>query len=81
MVVELFGICAVLAMVLMYMLEERAPIYVLGFAIACAAASLYAGLIESWPFAGVEAIWSVIAFRRWQRVRTRFAAQDANGSL
>ncbi len=67
--VEIFGIGAVSAMVLLYALEERSPLCVLGFAVACAAASLYAVLIRSWPFAAVEALWSVIAVRRWLRVR------------
>ncbi|MDH3690012.1 MAG: hypothetical protein OEU36_11100 [Gammaproteobacteria bacterium] len=69
MTIEIFGICAVSAMVLTYSLEERSPLFVLGFAVACAAASLYAVLIQSWPFAVVEGVWSVIAVRRWIRVR------------
>ncbi len=68
MATEIFGICAVSAMVLMYSLEERSPLFVLGFAAACAGASLDAVLIQSWPFAAVEALWSVIAVRRWLRV-------------
>ncbi len=69
--VEIFGIGAVSAMVLLYALEERSPLCVLGFAVACAAASLYAVLIRSWPFAAVEAVWCVIAVRRWLRARAR----------
>ena len=65
MAIEIFGICAVGTMVLMYALEERSHLFVLGFAAACVAASLYAVLIQSWPFAVVEALWSIIAFRRW----------------
>lgn len=68
--IELFGILAVSVMVVTYALEERSHLYILGFAAACAAASFYAFLIHSWPFAVVEALWSVIAVRRW--VRTRF---------
>ncbi|MEM1060095.1 MAG: hypothetical protein AAGK14_12670 [Verrucomicrobiota bacterium] len=67
--VELFGLVAVITMVTMYALEHRSPKFVLGFAVSCAAASLYAVLIQSWPFAIVEAVWSVIAFRRWLRLR------------
>lgn len=67
MATEIFGICAVSAMVILYALEERSPLFVLGFAAACAATSLYAVLIQSWPFAVVEALWSVIAVRRWLR--------------
>jgi hypothetical protein len=42
---------------------------VLGFAASCAAASLYAALIHSWPFAAVESVWVVVALRRWARLR------------
>ena len=52
MALEIFGFVAVILMVTMYALEARSPWYVLGFAIACAMASLYAFLIQSWPFAG-----------------------------
>lgn len=69
---ELFGLVAVVVMVTAYALESRAPAYVLIFALACLAAASYAVLIRSWPFAGVEAVWSVIAFRRW---RTRRSGQ------
>ncbi len=63
--VEIFGIFAVFTMLTMYAFEDRAPVFVLGFAAACAASSLYAVLIQSWPFAIAEGIWSVVALRRW----------------
>jgi len=75
MLVELFGVLAVSSMVLMYSLEQRSHIYVLGFAASCAAASLYAVLIHSWPFATVEGVWAVVALRRWVRVRPRAKGQ------
>lgn len=65
MAIQLFGLLAVTIMVLAYALEARSPAYVLVFAAACAAAAVYAVLIRSWPFAGVEAIWSMVALRRW----------------
>jgi len=69
MLVELFGVLAVSSMVIMYALEQRSHLFVLGFALSCVAASVYAVLIHSWPFAAVEGIWAVIALRRWIRVR------------
>ncbi|MEO7684276.1 MAG: hypothetical protein ABIU86_10135 [Gemmatimonadaceae bacterium] len=62
---ELFGIVAVTVMVIAYALESRSATFVLIFAVACLAAAAYAFVIRSWPFAAVETIWSVIAFRRW----------------
>ena len=66
MLVEFFGLLAVTSMVTTYALERRGRVYVLAFAISCAAASLYAVLIRSWHFAGVEAVWALIALRRWR---------------
>ncbi len=63
----IFGAVAVGAMLLMYTLEERAHWYVLGFAVASAAAATYGLLIAAWPFAVIEAIWSAVALRRWWR--------------
>jgi hypothetical protein len=67
---ELFGIAAVTVMVVAYALEARGPKYVLIFALGCIAAAIYAFRIASWPFAGVETVWSVIALRRWWRQRS-----------
>jgi hypothetical protein len=71
MATEVFGFLAVASMVIMYALEQRSHIYVLGFAASCVAASLYAVLIQSWPFAAVEGLWAGVAFWRWLRVRPR----------
>jgi hypothetical protein len=68
-VIEVFGVLAVSSMVLFYALEERSPTFVALFAGACLASALYAVLIRSWPFAAVELVWSVLAYRRWRRAR------------
>ena len=65
MLTELFGFVAAASMVTMYGLEKRGHVYVLGFAVSCLAASLYAALIRSWPFAAVEVVWAIVALRRW----------------
>ena len=64
----LFGLLAVTAMLLCYALEERSPIFVLGFAGACGLGSLYGFLQGAWPFGLVEAIWAGVALRRWHRL-------------
>ena len=67
----LFGALAVSAMLLCYALEARAPAFVLAFAAACLASSLYGFLAGAWPFGVIEAIRAGIAARRWRaRVRT-----------
>ena len=48
-----------------YALEDRSTWFVLAFAGACALASAYGFLQGAWPFGLVEAIWSLVALRRW----------------
>jgi hypothetical protein len=67
MALLIFGSLAVAAMLVFYALEERSPWFVLAFAGACATSALYGLLIQAWPFAAVEAIWSGVALRRWSR--------------
>jgi hypothetical protein len=62
----LFGLSAVSAMLIFYALEDHSPWYILAFAGACVLASIYGFLQGAWPFGFIEAIWAVIALRRWQ---------------
>jgi hypothetical protein len=61
-----FGLLAVTAMLVFYALEDRNPAFVLAFAAACALGSLYGFLQGAWPFGLVEAVWTIIAVRRWR---------------
>ena len=61
-----FGLFAVMAMLACYALEPRSPWFVLGFAISCALGSIYGFLQGAWPFGLVEAIWSLVALKRWR---------------
>jgi hypothetical protein len=60
-----FGLFAVTAMLVFYALEKRSPWFIFAFAVACVIASIYGLLQGAWPFGVVEAVWSVVAFRRW----------------
>ena len=53
-------------MLVCYALEDRSHWFVLAFAGACALGSVYGFLQGAWPFGVVEAIWAVVALRRWQ---------------
>lgn len=66
-----FGLLAVSAMLLCYAMEDRDPLWVLGFAAACLAGSAYGFMQGAWPFGVVEAIWAAVAARRWWRARRR----------
>ncbi len=63
----LFGLMAVTAMLVCYALEKRSHWFILAFAAACALASVYGFLQGAWPFGVVEAVWSLVALRRWWR--------------
>ncbi len=63
----LFGLAAVTAMLVFYALEDRNPHYILAFAGACAAGSVYGFLQGAWPFGVIEAIWAAIATWRWRK--------------
>ena len=63
--VTVFGVCALSFMMVMYALERRHPTFVLAFAAGCLLASLYGLLSGAWPFAVVEAIWALVACRRF----------------
>jgi hypothetical protein len=61
----LFGLFAVAAMLVCYAFEDRSTKFILAFAASCALGSVYGFLQGAWPFGVVEAIWSVVAVRRW----------------
>jgi hypothetical protein len=61
----LFGLFAVSAMLICYALESRSAWFILAFAGACALGSAYGFLQGAWPFGLVEAIWALVALRRW----------------
>jgi hypothetical protein len=66
----IFGLFAVTAMLVCYALEKRRPWFVLAFAGSCALGSVYGFLQGAWPFGMVEAVWSVVAARRWWLARS-----------
>lgn len=62
------GLFAVMSMLVCYILEARSPWYVLAFAGSCALGSAYGFLQGAWPFGLVEAVWALVALRRWRSV-------------
>ncbi len=61
----IFGASVLTFMMLMYALESRHRGFILAFAVGCALSSVYGFLSGAWPFGVVEAIWSLIALRRY----------------
>jgi hypothetical protein len=64
-VLTAFGAAAVTFMMLMYAAERRHRGFVLAFAVGCALSSVYGFLAGTWPFGIIEAIWCLIAVRRY----------------
>jgi hypothetical protein len=60
-----FGLFAMTAMLVTYACEDRSAWFILGFAVACALGSAYGFLQGAWPFGVVEAVWALVALRRW----------------
>jgi hypothetical protein len=60
-----FGLFAVTAMLVCYALEKRSRWFILAFAGSCLLGSAYGFLQGAWTFGLVEAVWSVVAARRW----------------
>lgn len=67
----IYGAIAVTFMMVMYALESRSPRFIAAFALGCALSSSYGFLAGTWPFGVVEAVWSVVALRRYYSVRSR----------
>jgi hypothetical protein len=61
----IFGLFAVTAMLVTYALEARSPSFILAFALSCWLGSAYGFLQGAWPFGVIEAIWGLVALRRW----------------
>jgi hypothetical protein len=62
-----FGLFAVTLMLVTYALEDRVRWATLAFAFACALGSAYGFLQGAWPFGVVEAVWAMVAVRKWYR--------------
>jgi hypothetical protein len=76
----LFGLFAVSAMLICYALEDRSHWFILAFAGSCALGSTYGFLQGAWPFGIVEAVWSLVALRRWWMIRASVATEIATPS-
>ena len=70
----IYGVVVITFMMVMYAFEDRDPRFILAFAVGCALSSSYGFLSGAWPFGVVEAIWSIIAVRRYLSVRAAGAA-------
>jgi hypothetical protein len=63
--ITIFGVGALSFMMVMYALEPRGRRFVLAFAVGCALSSGYGFASGAWPFGVVEAVWTLVALRRF----------------
>jgi hypothetical protein len=73
----IFGVVALTFMILMYALESRDDRFIAAFALGCALSSTYGFLSGAWPFGVVEAIWTIVAIRRYHVKRTTSGTRSA----
>jgi hypothetical protein len=64
-VLTAYGVVALTFMMTMYALERRGRTFILLFALGCLLSSIYGFLANAWPFGVIEAIWCLIAVRRY----------------
>ena len=69
--VTAFGVASVGAMLLCYVLEERSPLFIIGFAAACWSSAAYGWLAGAWPFTLIEGVWGLVALRRYLKDERR----------
>jgi len=66
-VLTAYGVLSLTFMMVMYALEGRGRMFVLLFALGCLLSSIYGFLSNAWPFGVIEAVWCVLAIRRYAR--------------
>jgi hypothetical protein len=63
--VTVYGVVVLVFMMAMYTLEGRHRRYIAAFALGCALSASYGFASGTWPFGVVEAVWCLIALRRY----------------
>ncbi len=69
MTLTIYGVVALSFMMIMYALESRGALFILGFAVGCALSSVYGFAAGAWPFGVVEGVWTLVALNRYRRAR------------
>ena len=64
--ITVYGVVALSFMMAMYALEHRGDAFIAAFAGGCALSSIYGFVSGAWPFGVVEAVWCLIALRRYR---------------
>ena len=66
---NIYGISILTIMMILYSMERKSIIFTLLFGFSCVGTSLYGFMAGTWPFGIIEAIWSLIAFRKYYQLK------------
>ncbi len=66
---NIYGSIVVTAMMAFYAVESRSVVFTLFFGLMCIGTSLYGFMAGTWPFGVIEAVWAIIAFRKYVKAR------------
>ena len=78
--VTVYGVVVLVFMMAMYALETRHRGFIAAFALGCALSSSYGFLSGAWPFGAVEAVWCLVALRRYSVGRPAAAEKPNQAS-
>ncbi len=67
---NIYGSIVVTAMMIFYAAESKSVAFTFYFGLMCIGTSAYGFMAGTWPFGIIEAVWAVIAFRKYFRMRT-----------
>ena len=70
--VTIYGFVSISVMLLAYAMEKRGRGWILVFSIGCLSSSIYGYLIGTLPFALVEGVWAIVAWKRWWGAKGQF---------
>jgi hypothetical protein len=73
---DMFGLFAVILMLVVYALEKRHHIFILLFSLSCLLGSAYGFLQGAWPFGVVELVWTAVVGWRWWKEYSGEAGRD-----
>lgn len=66
---NIYGAAVVTAMMIFYTVESKSAVFTFFFGLMCIGTSAYGFLAGTWPFGVIEAVWAVIAFRKYYKLR------------
>lgn len=65
---NILGAVDLAVMMAFYSLEPKSRIYTLLFGLTCIGSSAYGFLSGTWPFGVIEAVWTLIALRKYVKL-------------